>query len=250
MNSSMRSLFFDHNGRRTLKWDHYLEIYDRHLSRFRGKEVHLLEFGIYEGGSLQLWKNYFGPRCRVYGVDINPYCKKYEEEQIQIFIGDQGDRSFLRSLRKKIPKVDILIDDGGHRMEQQIATFEEMIEYISCPGVYICEDTHTSYMTSYGGGENSKNTYTGYTKQFIDLINSWHLSREGAMEELFKSQIGSLHFYDSVTVIEKMKRTKPFQVEAGMADPEFQSYPEPPGRWIQCKIWLRNLLVRMKLKKK
>jgi hypothetical protein len=52
------------------KWRHYFEIYDRHFEKFRNKEVNILEIGIYSGGSLGMWKAYFGPRCRVYGVDI------------------------------------------------------------------------------------------------------------------------------------------------------------------------------------
>ena len=45
---------------------------------------------------------------------------------IKIFVGSQSDRNFLRKIKSEIPKVDILIDDGGHTMEQQIVTFEEM----------------------------------------------------------------------------------------------------------------------------
>ena len=82
------------------KWQHYFDVYDRHFSRFRDTDVHIVEFGVSEGGSLQMWKNYFGPKCKIYGVDINPYCKELEEDRIRIFIGDQEDRQFLKSLAK------------------------------------------------------------------------------------------------------------------------------------------------------
>jgi hypothetical protein len=59
-------------------------------------------------------------------VDINPNCKQFEEPGVRIEIGDQGDRVFLRTLAASLPPIDILIDDGGHTMRQQINTFEEL----------------------------------------------------------------------------------------------------------------------------
>src|SRR5450631_571956 len=101
--------FTKNTGRLIHKYRHYFEIYDRHFSRFRGTDVHVVEFGVSHGGSLQMWKRYFGPQAHIFGIDINPQCKKLEEEQIQIFIGDQDDRRFLQSLAEKIPRMDILI---------------------------------------------------------------------------------------------------------------------------------------------
>src|SRR5712691_846135 len=167
--------YFTHNpGRLIHKWTHYFEIYDRHLSRFRGTDVHLVEIGVYHGGSLQMWKHYFGPTSRIFGVDIDPRCKKLEEKQIEIFIGDQEDRGFLKSLAAKIPRVDILIDDGGHTMAQQINTFEELFPHVDGNGVYLCEDLHTSYWEKYGGGFRKPGTFVEYSKSFIDYINAWH----------------------------------------------------------------------------
>ena len=62
---------------------------------FRDTEVNIVEFGISQGGSLQMWKDYFGPKANIYGVDINPHCKSLEEEQVQIFIGDQKIEIFF-----------------------------------------------------------------------------------------------------------------------------------------------------------
>ncbi|NTU94604.1 MAG: class I SAM-dependent methyltransferase, partial [Bacteroidales bacterium] len=120
--NDLEKYFTENTGRLIHKWMHYFEVYDHHFSRFRGTDVHILEFGIFQGGSLQMWKDYFGPDCRIYGIDINPMCKNLEEDRVEIFIGDQEDRTFLKSLAAKIPRIDILIDDGGHTMKQQIAT--------------------------------------------------------------------------------------------------------------------------------
>lgn len=132
--------FTENTGRLILKWKHYFEIYDRHFSRFRGTDVHIVEFSVFQGGSLQMWKQYFGPNTKIFGIDINPHCKELEEERVEILIGDQDDRSFLKSLAEKIPRIDILIDDGGHTMKQQIATYEELFSYVDQNGVYLCED--------------------------------------------------------------------------------------------------------------
>jgi len=197
------------------KWDHYFDIYDYHFNRFRGREVHVLEFGVYQGGSLKMWKDYFGSRCKVYGVDINPHCIKAKDDNIEIFIGDQEDRVFLKALIKKIPRIDILIDDGGHRMKQQINTFEELFNHISDNGIYLCEDIHTSYRHNYGGGYKKRNSFVEYSKNFIDYINAWHSKDNKLKVSTFTRSVNSLHFYDSIIVIEKKKREEPISLESG-----------------------------------
>lgn len=89
------------------KWEHYFDIYHRHLARFVGQKVDVLEIGIFGGGSLEMWRSYFGRQSRIYGVDINPACKAYENDHTTIFIGDQEDRDFWRRVKKTIGAVDI-----------------------------------------------------------------------------------------------------------------------------------------------
>jgi hypothetical protein len=208
--------FTENTGRLIHKWKHYFEIYDRHFSRFRGTDVHIVEFGVSQGGSLQMWKQYFGPNAKIFGIDINPHCKKLEEEQIEIFIGDQEDKKFLKSLSEKIPKIDILIDDGGHTMKQQINTFEELFSYIDKNGVYICEDLHTSYWPAWGGGYKKRGTFIEYSKNFIDYINAWHSAQTNRLSVTeFTKSVHSLHYYDSILVIEKRPIEKPVHMETG-----------------------------------
>ena len=71
--------FEAHKGRRIHKWMHYFDIYDRHFSKFRGRPVVVLEFGVQYGGSAQMWREYFGPDAKIYGVDIDPRCQHWEE---------------------------------------------------------------------------------------------------------------------------------------------------------------------------
>jgi ubiquinone/menaquinone biosynthesis C-methylase UbiE len=90
--SSLEEFFDSHTeGPGIWKWRHYFEIYHRHFSKFVGKDVHVLEIGVYSGGSLAMWKHYFGPQAKIYGVDIEQACKAYEDKQTKILVGDQAD---------------------------------------------------------------------------------------------------------------------------------------------------------------
>ncbi len=215
--NDLEKYFEANNDRLIHKWMHYFEIYDRHFSRFRGTDVHILEFGVSQGGSLQMWKDYFGSECRIYGVDINPHCKALEEDRITIFTGDQEDRTFLKSVAAKVPRIDILIDDGGHSMRQQIATFEELFDRIAENGVYLCEDLHTSYWKKWGGGYRRKNTFIEYSKHFIDSIHAWHSKSPALKVNDFTRSVHSLHYYDSVLVIEKRPLQAPTHRKTGIA---------------------------------
>src|SRR5882757_8118386 len=104
-------MFRHHVGRRVDKWRHYFQIYDRHFDRFRGKRIRVLEIGVDHGGSLQIWKNYFGADATIVGLDIDPRCAEYAEDQIEVRIGNQADVALLKSLGQ----FDIVIDDGSHR---------------------------------------------------------------------------------------------------------------------------------------
>lgn len=234
-------------GREIHKWLHYFDIYERHFARFRGGDVHVLEFGVAQGGSLQMWKDYFGPRCRIYGVDKNPACKAAEEERVEIFIGDQADRAFLRSLAARLPRIDILIDDGGHRMQQQIRTFEELFPRIQPEGVYLCEDTLTSYWPNYGGGLRRRGTYIEYAKGLVDALHAWHARSARLPVGEFTRSAHGVHFYDSVVVIEKRPMPAPRNEKTGTASiPDYHDAQPRLGKRIErgLKRGLRRLAGR------
>lgn len=201
------------------KWVHYFDVYHTHFKRFRNTECIVLEIGVSMGGSLQMWKDYFGDKAKIYGLDINPNCKAFEEENIGIFIGSQSDREFLSELKTRIPKIDILIDDGGHRMAQQIISFEELFDHISDDGVYLCEDTHTSYWDEYGGGFRKPESFIEFSKTLIDKLNAWHIRDNILPVSEFTRNVGSLHYYDSIFVLEKKTRVGPWHETRGKITP-------------------------------
>lgn len=211
----LKTIFEQNTGNLIHKWMHYFDIYERYFSKYVNRDVIILEIGVFQGGSLKMWKEYFGSRCRVYGIDINPLCKQFEEDGIEIFIGSQSDREFLRSVKQLIPKVDILIDDGGHTMEQQVVSFEELFEHIKDDGIYLCEDMHTSYWPVYGGGYQRKGSFVEFTKQLVDQLNAWHSKDPALSVNVFTRTAYAMHYYDSVLVIEKQAMQPPAHKRTG-----------------------------------
>ncbi len=198
-----------HRGRLFEKWAHYFEIYDRHFHRFIGKPVHFLEIGVASGGSLQLWRAYLGPQATIHGMDIDPAARAMEAEGFQIHIGDQADPAFLARIKEVIPKLDVVLDDGGHKMSQLRASFDSLYPHLATDGVYLCEDLHTCYMESYGGGFRNPDSFLEQSKAWVDLLHA-HYSKDKALHSTdFGRSIGSLHYHDSVLVVEKRPWSQP-----------------------------------------
>ena len=211
--NDLEQFFFNEDHRLIHKWRHYFEIYDRHFSRLRGRKINILEIGIMHGGSLQMWQHYFQGNATIYAVDINPECKKFETDSVKIFIGSQEDKKFLQKLSSELPQIDLLIDDGGHSMKQQITTFEQLYDKVSDEGIYLIEDLHTSYMKFYGGGYKKSKSFIEFSKNFIDKLHAWHTKKISI--DSFVKTTHSLHFYDSILVLEKRKMSAPFDVKSG-----------------------------------
>jgi hypothetical protein len=207
--------FFEANeGPLINKFAHYFEVYERHFSPFRNLPVNVLEVGVYQGGSLQMWKHYFGAQARIFGLDINPHCKSLEDERIQIFIANQEDRMELKRVAEQLPQIDILIDDGGHLPKQQINTFEVFYPRLSENGIYLCEDLHSAYLKNHKGGYK-KRTFIEYSKDLIDQLNAWHSEDNRLRVNSFTRSTFGLHYYESMLVIEKRLIVEPSSKRTG-----------------------------------
>lgn len=214
--------YFNANeGRLLWKWQHYFDIYHRHFAAYRGRPITVVEFGVFHGGSLQMWKDYFGPQARIIGVDILPDCAAFAEDGIEIFIGDQEDRSFLADFAAKVGPIDVLIDDGGHSMGQQLATFQTLWPSVTDGGVFLIEDLHTSYWERFGGGHLNPGSFIEFSKTLIDQINAWHSEDPSLVVDDYTRTIRSMHVYDSIIAFEKGSVTQPFDRQTG-----YPSFPE------------------------
>ena len=154
VNNDLFKFWLLEDHRHIQKSVHYFPIYEKWFKKFRGTDVVFVEVGVQHGGSIQMWKEYFGKKAKIVGVDIDERCKKFEDDQISIEIGSQEDVNFWNAFKKKYPRVDVLLDDGGHTMRQQIITFQQMFPHIRDNGIYMCEDCGTSYRRdgNWGGG--------------------------------------------------------------------------------------------------
>lgn len=214
--SELRDYFYSGKGRTIHKLEHYFDVYERHFSRLRNKPITMLEVGVSHGGSLQMWREYFGPSATIIGVDIDPECRIMESEGFQIFIGDQGDKVFWADVKSKIPKLDLLIDDGSHRLNHQCITFDAMYPHVKDDGgIFLVEDCHSSYRKAFGGGHRKRHTFVEYAKDMVDEINATWSQNDSLMTTQLTRTCASISFYDAVIVFEKAVREPPFNVYGG-----------------------------------
>ena len=153
---------------KSIKHSTYFDSYDHFFSKYRNQNITFVEIGVLGGGSLFMWRNYFGPDASIIGIDLNPNAKKWEEYGFEIYIGSQSDIKFWDSFTKEVGLIDVVLDDGGHTYEQQIITTECLLSSMNDGGIILVEDTHTSYMDGFGPKSKS---FIEYTKILIDKVN-------------------------------------------------------------------------------
>lgn len=219
----MTALFFDHEGYLIHKWTHYLAAYDQEFGPFRlgvlqpdgsRRPVRMLEIGVSNGGSLQLWRSYFGPEASIWGIDIDERCAALEGD-FTIRIGSQADPGFLRSLIEEMGGVDIVLDDGSHVAQDQEATFRTLFPLLINGGLYVVEDLHTSYWPNYGGGYGRAGTFIETAKALVDDMHASYHDRGDSQGVSGASTITRITIYDSIIFIAKGSRPPPMVTMIG-----------------------------------
>lgn len=170
----------------------YNRFYDYFLIPFRNMSINVLEIGVLEGSSINMWRDFF-INGKIYGLDIN---KEYTHEKGKVFKGDQNDINVLTKITKEIGKCMVIIDDGSHVPEHQLLGFNYLFEHcLDFGGVYIIEDIETSYWQKgelYGytikSGIKKKNNIVRIFKKIVDIVNREFLLDEH-IKTIKKSQI-------------------------------------------------------------
>jgi hypothetical protein len=196
------------------KWVHYFPIYARNLDHYRERPVKVLEIGVYRGGGLDLWSRYLGPGARLVGLDIDEAAVRAVGDRFPVVLGDQEDPDVLRRLDSEYGPFDIVIDDGGHMMRQQIASIETLFPLLNDGGTYIVEDVHTSYWSEFGGELYGADTFLEWAKRHVDDMHSRHCS-DIDRTSVWATQLDGMHLYDSVVVFDKKTRFRPFNEIVG-----------------------------------
>lgn len=173
--------------------------YEAYFARLRNEPIKILEIGVKNGGSIAMWERYF-PKAEIFGVDIIENCKRFASKRTRIFIGDQGDPEFLRSvIRETGTPLDVIIDDGGHTMQQQCTSFEVLFEHVRPSGYYVVEDIHTSYREKQGGGDPGKpGTFLAMLKGMLDDIHYTTLRKRGCRDRF---PVRAVHVYRRICFI-------------------------------------------------
>src|SRR3990172_3771798 len=205
-----------------LKHPQYFDVYHHHFQSLRDKKIKLLEIGVRKGGSLWMWKKYF-PLGKITGIDNQPQAKQWEGPNIEIFIGDQADAAFLRRVSQEAGPFDIVIDDGGHMMHQVRISFLTLFPLLKETGIYVIEDTHTSYWPNWGGKLYGAETTVEMLKSLVDRLQWWAYRWPHAGEfkinkplDYLEANPKSLHFYDGMCLIYKGRGSDPKVWEDGV----------------------------------
>jgi hypothetical protein len=184
---------FDQSPYQVKKHSSYFASYERLFTPYKGKPITFVEVGILNGGSLFMWRKFWGEDVRIIGIDLNPEAKKWEAEGFEIFIGDQADSSFWERFFEDIGAIDILLDDGGHTFEQQIVTYQNALPHMKDGGLLVVEDTHTSFMHDFGGP--SRYSFMSFAKNIADGI---HYRSGNIAKANYETQVASINFYESI----------------------------------------------------
>jgi hypothetical protein len=218
-NELFRIFSADHNVH---KWHHYFDIYTRYFERYRDRPIAMLEIGVFRGGSLRMWKEYFHADSTIVGIDVDESCRAHEIANQNVFvrIGSQADPAFLARVNGEFGPFDIILDDGSHKTHHQTTSFGALFRpALRDGGCYMVEDVHTNYWIKH---VDSAETFIDLSKQMIDMLHEPYFDRKetafrhehpDALKELELSYLSAnldcIAFHDSIVVFEKRQRSLP-----------------------------------------
>ena len=170
---SLNQLFDAHRGKVSDKWEHYLNMYERLFGPLRHKQLHILEIGVQNGGSLEVWAKYFEHAQTITGVDIEGAVGRltFDDARISAIVADATDPEWCHTLALT---PDVIIDDGSHRSSDMIKSFLLLFPKLSRDGIYVIEDVQCSYYPEYQGGLFTLGSAMAFFKRLADVVNHEH----------------------------------------------------------------------------
>jgi hypothetical protein len=222
-NRSLKKFYDEHQGKVSDKWSSYLHEYVRIFQEYRKKKIRLLEIGVQNGGSLEIWAKYFKNARKIIGCDIYPKCAEltFDDDRIDVVIGDANTDFGENAIVNKADTFDIVIDDGSHFSSDVIKSFARYFPRLNYNGIYVIEDLHCSYWEEYEGGISAPFSSMTFLKLLADVINfeHWRVD-EGKSDYLYKilarlginisdevlDEVHSIKFVNSLCIIEKAEK--------------------------------------------
>jgi hypothetical protein len=217
---SLPDLYRAHTGKVSDKWASYLTLYDRLFAPYRLRPVRLLEIGIQNGGSLELWAKFFPAATAIVGCDINEACRalQYDDPRISLVVGDANAPDVAERIRAISPTFDIVIDDGSHTSRDIVQSFCRYFPALSSGGLFVAEDLHCSYWQEYGGGLHDPLSSIAFFKRLVDVVNFEHWGVAKPRDAVFAgfaasygaridsadlAAIDAVSFHNSVAVVQR-----------------------------------------------
>ncbi|QSR88426.1 class I SAM-dependent methyltransferase [Methylacidiphilum caldifontis] len=173
MHKTLTQLYLEHEGKIAHKWISYLKFYDSVFLKFKNMPINLLEIGVQNGGSLEIWSQYFKKAAKIVGCDINSRCKEliFSDPRIRVIIGDASQEDTKKQIISESSTFNLIIDDGSHKSSDVIKNFALYFPYLENNGIYIVEDLHCSYWKEFEGGLYYPYTTVGFLKKLVDIIH-------------------------------------------------------------------------------
>ncbi|MGE3153732.1 MAG: glycosyltransferase [Nitrospiraceae bacterium] len=193
-NKTLYQLYDEHQGKVSDKWSSYLSEYERLLLPYRDQAIRLLEIGVQNGGSLEIWSQYFHHGEMFVGCDVNPDCRRlqFENPKIVVVVGDANtDETEQRILTSSL-SYDLIIDDGSHQSRDIVRSFARYFKCLKPGGLYITEDLHCSYWQELEGGLFHPYSSIAFFKRLVDLLNYEHWGVEKSRRDVIRN-LASTH---------------------------------------------------------
>jgi hypothetical protein len=227
----LKEMAFRH-GTDKCRNDQYLEVYDEYFSKIRKTASNVLEIGVKRsppdddspgGKSLRLWKEYFDD-AMIFGLDIDPENKKFEEDGIKIYIGNQGDHKFLREMMNDVLRdsedcefFDAILDDGSHVNELTLSSFKFLWKFVKSGGFYIIEDLGCSYidLEKYGNVRNKSANNCDGSWWGMDLLDGVSYRNDrSVMDSFFLEKIRDLDFLYTREAFQRLVGSRPTDLKS------------------------------------
>ncbi len=180
-------------GKVSDKWASYLPFYDSLFKPLQDAPISLLEIGVQNGGSLEVWSSYFARGEVFIGCDIDPKCGQlqYEDPRIKVIVSDANKMEGLQAIKAIKSQLDIVIDDGSHRSMDVLSSFINYFPFLKPGGIYVIEDTHTLYQMVFGGGLLNDLGAYAFFKKLIDVIGYEFWAGQTSLETYFQTYFPS-----------------------------------------------------------
>jgi len=216
---SLHTLYARHTGKVSHRWALYLDVYESVLAPWRAAALDLVEVGVQNGGSLEIWGRYFPNATSLIGCDIDERCGalRFDDPRISIVVGPINSPATAREIAARADGFDIFIDDGSHVSQDIVAAFCNYFPRLRPGGVYLAEDLHCAYHRKWQGGIDRPNAM-GFFAMLVDGIHHEYWKADASIDSRaapflpagakvdiarLAADVASIAFHDSLCVVHK-----------------------------------------------